>query len=514
MPAREWKRTATGDRLAAVTEKSRVFSVVTGAATSRGDAVRGRPHALPPGCIGVSELGGRLKAALEQNGELEVGGEVTGFKVLPHGHWSFDLKDARARVKVFTFFNTARRLAAPKDGDFIVVTALPTFKAEYGVAQLIASRVAPIGDGDFKKRLEALKQKLSEAGCFDVARKRPLPRLPRVVGIATSLQAAAFRDVLKVIGARNPNTHVVIRDCRVQGDSSAADVADAIRELDRWGRCDVILVVRGGGAREDLSAFDTESVVRAIVGCRVPVVAGVGHEVDTTLADLAADVRAATPSQAAELAVPVFADLVRQVDRLEQALRNRADARVADAERRLARVERRLPSAGELVERHGAALRLVERRLGRQAPRARLQERGLAIDALADRLHRRDPRARVAAARARVDALAARLDIAARARLDVAEARLEQAIAALDALSPLAVLRRGWGLVTVPDAGRLARGSDLVPGQRLHLKLDDGEADVIVATDATNPGSRAPPASLDTRINPGAKRRDSVDDAS
>jgi exodeoxyribonuclease VII large subunit len=469
-----------------VTEKSRVFSLVTGAPTARGDTARGRPQALPPGCIGVSELGGRLKAALEQDGELQVGGEVSGFKVLPNGHWSFDLKDARSRVKVFTFFNTARRLTAPKDGDLVVVTALPTFKADFGVAQLIASGLAPIGDGDLKKRLEALKQKLAEAGCFDVARKRPLPRLPRVVGIATSLSAAAVRDVLKVIGARNPNTHVLIRDCRVQGDGSAADVADAIRRLDQSGLCDVILVVRGGGAREDLSAFDTEPVVRAIVGCRVPVVAGVGHEVDTTLADLAADVRAATPSQAAELAVPVIADLFRQVDRLEQALRNRADARVADAERRLARVERRLPSPGDLVERHGAALRLLERRLGRQAPRARLQERGLAIDALGERLHRRDPRARVAAARARVDALAARLDKAVLARRDVGEARLEQAIAALDALSPLAVLRRGWGLVTVPAEGRLARGTDLVAGRRLHLKLDDGEADVIVAADTAD----------------------------
>jgi exodeoxyribonuclease VII large subunit len=472
----------------AVTEKSRVFSLVTGAATSHGAAPRGRPPALPPGCLGVSELGARLKGQLEQDGELQVGGEVTGFKVLPNGHWSFELKDARAKIKVFTFFNTARRLAAPKDGELVVVTALPTFKADFGVTQLIASRIAPIGDGDLKKRLEALTRKLAEAGCFDVARKRPLPRLPRVVGIATSLQAAALRDVLTVIGARNPHTHVVIRDCRVQGDGAAADVADAIRRLDQSGLCDVILVVRGGGAREDLSAFDTEPVVRAIVGCQVPVVAGVGHEIDTTLADLAADVRAATPSQAAELAVPVFDELVRKVDRLEQALRSRADGRVADAERRLARVERRLPAALDLLERHGAPLRLLERRLARQAPQARLQERAAAIDGLGERLHRRDPRARVAAAHARVDALAARLDAAVVARRNVGEARLEQAVAALDALSPLAVLRRGWGLVTVPGEGRrLARGSDLVAGRRLHLKLDDGEADVIVAADDDTP---------------------------
>jgi exodeoxyribonuclease VII large subunit len=473
-----------------VTEKSRVFSLVTGTATPRSDAARGRQTPLPPGCLGVSELGGRLKTALEQDGEILVGGEVTGFKVVPNGHWSFDLKDARARVKVFTYFNVARRLTAPKDGDLVVVTALPTFKADFGVAQLIASRIDPLGDGDLKKRLEALRQKLSAAGCFDVSRKRPLPRLPRVVGIATSLQAAAIRDVLKVINARNPHTHVVIRDCRVQGDSAAAEIADAIRRLDQSGLCDVILVVRGGGAREDLSAFDTEPVVRAIVACGVPVVAGVGHEIDVTFADLAADVRAATPSQAAELAVPVFAELVRQVDRLEQALRNRADGRVADAERRLARIERRLPSATELVEVHGAPLRVLERRLARQAPRARLQERAAAVDALGERLHRRDPRARVAAARARIDALAARLEAAVLHRRDVAEVRLDQSIAALDALSPLAVLRRGWGLVTVPAEGRLARGSDLVAGQRLHLKLDGGEADVVVA--GTGTGDREP----------------------
>jgi exodeoxyribonuclease VII large subunit len=442
---------------------------------------RGRSPPLPPGCLRVSELGGRLKQALEQHGPVEVGGEVSSFKVLANGHWSFDLKDPQARVKVFAFFNAARRFEPIKDGDLVVVTAVPTFKADYGVAQLIASQVAPLGDGDLKKRLEALTQRLAAEGCFDVARKRPLPALPRVVGLATSLQAAALRDVLTVIGARNPRTHVVIRDCRVQGDGAAADVADAIRRLDQSGLCDVILVVRGGGAREDLSAFDTEPVVRAIVGCRVPVVSGVGHEIDTTLADLAADVRAATPSQAAELAVPVFDELVRRVDRLEAALRNRADARLADADRRLVRVERRLPAPALLVERHNAPLRRLERRLAAQAPRAKLQERTHAVDELLDRLHRADPRVRVAAASARLDALAIRLEQGIVAQRVQGEARLDATVAALDALSPLAVLRRGFALVTVPSEGRrLARRDDLVAGRRLHLTLDGGEATVVV----------------------------------
>lgn len=464
-----------------MTEKPRVFALVTGGVQTRPDAVRVARPALPPGCLGVSQLGAKLKDTLEHDGELLVGGEVTGFKVLGGGHWSFDLKDARARVKVILFHNHARRLEAPADGDFVVVTATPTFKADFGQAQLVATAVAPLGDGDLKKKLDALTEKLRAEGLFAIERKRPLPLLPRCVGIVTSRQAAALRDVLTVIATRHHHIHVVLRDTRVQGDGSAAEIADAIRRLDQSGLCDVILVVRGGGAREDLAAFDTEPVVRAIVGCSVPVVVGVGHETDTTLADHAADLRAATPSQAAALAVPEAAVLRRRVTQLADRLRAQLDGRIATAERRLARVEKRLPTTQALATRHGAPLQRLEQRLARQAPRARLLDRIAVVDDLAERMHRRDPRARVAAANARVDALAARLDAAIVNRKAHGEVRLDHAVAALDALSPLAVLRRGWGLVTVPgEGGRLARGRDLVVGQRLHLRLDEGHADVVV----------------------------------
>jgi exodeoxyribonuclease VII large subunit len=410
-----------------------------------------------------------------------VAGEVSGFKVSARGHWSFDLVDPRAKLKVMVFLSQARRLSVPKDGDVVVVTGLPTYNAEYALAQMVAKDVAAVGDGDQKKRFEALKARLAEAGFFDVARKRPLPLLPRTVGIVTSLQAAAFRDVLKVIKARNHTTQVLVRDARVQGDDAPADVADAIRRLDASGRCDVILVVRGGGSRDDLSAFDTEPVVRAVVGCSVPVVSGVGHEVDVSLCDLAADVRAATPSQAAELAVPEKERLERQVGAAHHRLNRALQQQALSAERRLAHLERRLPSSSTLTARLGAPLSRLERRLQAQAPRTRVAALATRLDALHEALRRRNPASRLSGRVAHVASLSTRLDAAIYATRDRAAGRLDHSLASLDALSPLSVLRRGWALVTVPDDnGRVALRGDLAPGARLHVRVSGGGADVVV----------------------------------
>jgi exodeoxyribonuclease VII large subunit len=423
-----------------------------------------------------------MKGALEAGGELTVGGEVTGFKVSSAGHWGFDLKDAHAKVKVFIFFNKAQRLTPPADGELVIVIGLATFKTDFGQAQIIGRSVAALGDGDQKKRLEALKRRLAEAGLFDVARKRALPLLPATVGLATSRVGQALLDVLKVIKDRNHTTRIILRDCRVQGSDAAADIADAIRRLDDSGLCDVILVVRGGGAREDLNAFDTEPVVRAIAACSVPVVAGVGHEVDISLADLAADVRAATPSQAAEFAVPVKAELYRRVDGLQRRLLTQTQGAVTRAEQRLVRLERRLPSPTVLERRLAVRLEKLEKRLEQRAPLAQLSGQRQTLDRLTERLRRQDPRPRIVGAVARVDAAGARLDAAIVDVRDAAAARLDTAVAALDALSPLAVLRRGWAIVSVPGATttRLATPDDLQPGRRLRVRLSDVSADVVV----------------------------------
>ena len=473
-----------------MTDKTRLFELVTGRSPPR-PAAPARQQVLPEGMLSVSQLGARMKDVLEATGELTVGGEVTGFKISSAGHWNFDLKDAHAKLKVFIFFNRAQRLIAPADGDLVFVTGQATFKADFGVAQVIARTVGALGDGEQKQRLEALKRKLADAGLFDVARKRPLPLLPATVGLVTSRVGQALPDVLKVIKDRNHTTHVILRDCRVQGNEAAGDVADAIRRLDAMRVCEVILVVRGGGAREDLIAFDTEPVVRAIAACSVPVVCGIGHESDVSLADLAADVRAATPSQAAEFAVPVKSELQRRVDGLQRRLQSQAQGAMTRAEQRLVRLERRLPSPTVLERRLAVRLEQLEKRLERRAPRAQLHEQTQALDRLASRLQRQDPRQHMVAAAARLDAAHARLDTAGVAARDASAARLDAAVAALDALSPLAVLRRGWAIVSVPDppssttsttstTTRLATSDDLRPGRRLRVRLADISADVLV----------------------------------
>ena len=437
--------------------------------------------ALPEGCVRVGDLCGDIKGQLEALGDLRVVGEVASFKAAAAGHWYFDLKDRQSKLSVVIFHTHSRRLEIPEDGDLVVVTGNVSFHAGFGKAQLMARHVAAVGEGELRRKLEALKARLAEEGLFALERKRPLPAVPRRIGIVTSRKAAALHDVLRVIRQRHTGVSVVLCDTKVQGDGAGAEVADAIRRLDDAGLCDVILVVRGGGAREDLHAFDSEPVVRAIAHCKVPVVAGVGHETDTTLADLVADVRAATPSQAAELAVPREDELRRQVGTLERRLVAQTRAVAARQQQRLVQLERRVPPPAVFVARWRRPLEALEHRLEQQAPRAMLRSREAALTALQARLRRRDPREKVSAAAARLERLEGRLGAAVVARANAAERRLEDAILGLDALSPLAVLRRGFALVTVPDDdGRLADADDLTPGTSLRVRLDGAAADVTV----------------------------------
>lgn len=437
--------------------------------------------------VTVSQFAARMKGSLEDLGDVAVRGEISGFKVISGGHWTFDLKDAGAKIPVIVFFNQARRATdMPREGEAVVVTGNASFQTSWGKAQFIGKLVVPRGEGALARKLEELKKRLQNEGLFDVEKKRPLPLLPVTVGIVTSLKGAAVRDVLTVMRDRAPNTAVVIKDTRVQGDGAAADIAAAIRDLDAYGKCDVILVVRGGGAREDLHAFNTEPVVRAIAGCRVPVVAGVGHEVDVTLADLAADVRAATPSQAAELTVPRHDDLARRIAHLENRLRSQTRAALDRSRRHLHELSARLPSPAAMTQTQQRRLQRLDERLAAASPQAQLSTRARAIDALQQRLSRQDPRADVAAARAALDAASVRLDDAVAVAFDDANFRLQRALEQLDALSPTAVLRRGFALVTVADGARdgaIATAADLAPGRRLRVRVVGGDARVTVDRD-------------------------------
>ncbi|MFM8552617.1 MAG: exodeoxyribonuclease VII large subunit, partial [Nitrospiraceae bacterium] len=274
-----------------------------------------RAGAQPQRILTVSELTLLVRDRLEQAfPDVWIEGEVSTLRSPASGHFYFTLKDAQCQIRAVLFRNQAQRLRfALREGLQVVVRGRVTVYEPRGEYQLVLDYLEPKGVGALQLALEQLKERLALEGLFDEARKRPLPFLPRRVGLVTSLSGAAVRDMLVVLGRRCPSLDVVICPVPVQGEGAAPKIAAAIRTLSASGKVDVMIVGRGGGSLEDLWCFNEEVVVRAIVASRVPVVSAVGHETDVTLADFAADYRAPTPSAAAEAVAPVLADLIRSV---------------------------------------------------------------------------------------------------------------------------------------------------------------------------------------------------------
>lgn len=429
------------------------------------------PHSPPPAARAprpytVGELLGQVRQCLEEQFRpVLVVGEVADARRPRGGNLYFTLRDETARLKVVVRGALLERLLAEGralqrpggvglgDGDQLLVWGRISAWARGGDVQLLAERVEPFGEGAERARRELLRRRLEAEGLFDPARKRPLPFLPRSVGLVTSPTGAAIRDVLTTLERRFPGLRIVVAPVRVNGRDAAPFVAEALRDLDALGRVDVILVVRGGGSREDLLAFDSEGVVRAIAAARTPIVTGIGHETDVTLADLAADRRAPTPTGAAELAVPVRADLLRELTRRGQRLEAAAGGRVRQARRRLEMAARAhgLFAPGLLV--------------------ARWRER---LDAAERRLARVEPSARVRADRVRLDQAEARLQRAMRTALLRAQEGLAGGAQRLESLSPLRVLARGYSLTTGPDGAVVREASALRPGDRVRTRLEQG----------------------------------------
>lgn len=295
------------------------------------------PGVSPESAISVAVLTLATRDILEGSVEpLWVRGEVVGLKEHRNGHWYFTLKDAEAQIRCVMWASDARRaLAAPDEGMTISAFARLTVYAARGELQLRILRIEASGDGLWRKAFEQTRRKLEAEGLFAPERKRRLPLLPSCVAVVTSADGAALHDVVAVVRRRCPITQVVVAHCAVQGEDAPASIVLALRRVARWGRADVVILGRGGGSREDLWAFNDERVVRAAASMPVPVISAVGHEVDVTLCDLAADHRAATPSAAAESAVPKLSDLVRQVRALGEDLRDAAVTQVASARERL-----------------------------------------------------------------------------------------------------------------------------------------------------------------------------------
>jgi exodeoxyribonuclease VII large subunit len=401
----------------------------------------------------VTEVNRQVRRLLEHTwGEIHVAGEVGQWTRHRSGHCYFGIKDADAQLACVLFRDAARRLPMdPEPGMEVRVTGRLTLYEQQGKYQLVASSVVPLGeDGFFRIAFEKLRKRLTEEGLIDPARRRPLPRMPRRVGVVTSTTGAALRDILKVLARRAPWTEVVVVGARVQGDAAAKEVSEAVHRLGRAGGVDVIIVGRGGGSIEDLWAFNEEPVARAIAASPVPVISAVGHETDHTIADLVADFRAPTPSAAAESAVPDREAIQEYVARARAGLRTHL---IRWVERRTVFVEHAPHRLARAVERR---LEPARRRVASASQGIRYSLRG-ALDRRRQRLARSE-----------------RLDPLVRSRIERLRARLHRSAGRLDALSPLGTLERGFAIATDPG-GRVLRGiDDFADEGEFHLRVPDG----------------------------------------
>ncbi|AWN17724.1 exodeoxyribonuclease VII large subunit [Salinisphaera sp. LB1] len=431
----------------------------------------------------VSELNRAARDLLEQSfGLLWVEGEISNLARPRSGHVYFSLKDGEAQVRCALFRNKARLLRVALDnGVQIRVRARVSLYAARGDYQLIVEHAEGAGAGALQRAFEALRARLDAEGLFAVERKRALPGAPARIGVITSATGAAIRDVLSVVSRRYPLGALRIYPVPVQGEAAPPAIVTALTRAGQRADCDVILLVRGGGSLEDLWAFNDETVARAIVACPIPVVSGVGHEVDVTIADLAADVRAATPSAAAELVCPDMAARAAQLPQVSARLKHRIDARLTEARQRLAGLEQRLARQRPRRRLETAAQRLdeAELRLVRIA-QTHMSAHRRHLQLVIDRLHRATPARRLAQAEDALAALSQRLDRAGIRRIETAQRRLGSAVRALHSVSPLQTLERGYAIARDAQGHVLRDASTVAVGETVAIDLARGQLDCEV----------------------------------
>lgn len=412
-----------------------------------------------------------------------VEGEIGNLSRPASGHIYFSLKDERAQVRCALFKPRSQWLRfRPAEGMRVLVRGRVTLYEARGDYQMILEHMEEAGEGALRRALEELRQRLAAEGLFDADRKRPLPRMPRRIGVLTSPSGAAVRDVLTVLGRRFPLTEVEVLPIPVQGAEAAAQIVGMLRRTYAAARHDVLLLTRGGGSLEDLWCFNDETLARTLAAAPMPVVSAVGHETDTTLADFAADLRAATPSAAAELLVPergaVLQGLHHARQRMDTAFRRRRDVLAQRCDQAWIRLGAASP--GQRLVRGRQRLIDLERRL-RLAGGAPARQLGERLRHLAARLAAQHPATRLRQAGGRLDELDRRQRAAWRQRHASAQLALATGLRALQAVSPLATLDRGYALVLDPASGQaIQRIAALAPGKPVTLRLADGEAGATV----------------------------------
>lgn len=424
----------------------------------------------------VSRLNGEVKALLESYFPMVwVEGEISNLARPSSGHFYFSLKDDRSQVRCAMFRGNNMRLRfSPEHGMLVRVRARVSLYPGRGDFQLIVERMEQAGAGALQLAFERLRQKLFEEGLFDAERKKPWPHTPRQIGVITSPTGAAIRDILSVLRRRFPAAPVVIYPVPVQGEGAAANIARAIAIANRRAECDVLLLSRGGGSLEDLWPFNEEIVARAIAASAIPIISGIGHEIDFTIADFVADHRAPTPSAAAELVTPDRQALLHQFAVKQQQLRSLVKAHLQQQQQQLDWLETRLKQRhpGQWLQfQHQRLIELGRRLFTSQRHIQRYQKERLAT--LAARIQQQNPQLRLRLLEQRRQSLMRRLQLTWEQYLKTARQRLRHAGHSLDTVSPLATLGRGYAIVTyadspsvITDATTVASGSEI--DTRLH----------------------------------------------
>ncbi|MDH1053742.1 exodeoxyribonuclease VII large subunit [Aquipseudomonas alcaligenes] len=437
--------------------------------------------------LSVSQLNNRARLLLEDVfAQVWVEGEISNLAKPASGHLYFTLKDSQAQVRCALFRQNATRVRqALRDGLAVRVRGKVSLFEGRGDYQLILDTVEPAGDGALRLAFEALKEKLSAEGLFASERKRALPAHPQRIGIVSSPTGAVIRDIISVFRRRAPQVALTLTPTAVQGREATAQIVRALQLADRAG-FDAIILARGGGSLEDLWCFNEEAVARAVADCVTPIVSAVGHETDVSISDFVADVRAPTPSAAAELLAPDSSDLQRRLDSLSRRLALSLRTRLSREQLRLEGLARRLRHPGERLRQQAQRLDDLDMRL-RRAFAQQSTSRHERLARLDGRLHAQHPGRALALLRQRLDSLGERLPRAIELQLRQQRRQLENLAQTLHIVSPLATLGRGYSILLDERGQAVRSAAQTRPGQRLKARLGEGELDVRVEDNHLTP---------------------------
>ncbi len=430
-----------------------------------------------PAIFTVTRLNQTVRSLLEREiGKVWITGEISNFTQPASGHWYFTLKDDTAQVRGAMFRNSNRRVTfRPQHGQQVLVRASVTLYDPRGDYQIIVESMQPAGEGLLQQKYEQLKAALSAEGLFDQQFKQPLPTPAHCIGVITSKTGAALHDILHVLRRRDPSLPVVIYPTAVQGDDAPGQIVRAIELANARQECDVLIVGRGGGSLEDLWSFNDERVARAIFASRIPVVSAVGHETDVTIADFVADLRAPTPSAAAEIVSRNQTELLRQIQSAQQRLEMAMDFFIANRTRRFTQLNHRLQQQHPQLRlaRQQTVLEKLRQRM-RVALDSQLKQASQRQRRVAQRLNQQNPQPRIWRAQTRIQQLEYRLAESLRAQLSVTRERFGKAVTHLEAVSPLSTLARGYSVTTAADGKVLKQAKQVKTGDTLTTRLADG----------------------------------------